>query len=531
MRSRMILEALDDLREETSGVVKTRQKKQLNEKLEPKKEDKNPWGKKVCIKTTNSCVDMDDLKMYFDANGIEYEVGDNGLLVDEKDASTAEGILADAESECRDDESLKEEVLDEKITNIKDYYNSNKNKSMFQELGVSERDFMKLANIDPTHKENSNEGGTYIEWLIKLLKTKVTTFREMMVAAHEYKDQLGAFDDLKKRKRLPENKRDIMQVKSLQDLVNLVATRGMEEPEKQAGEEGAEEGGEEKKSSGSMSDFKQDLADFPALCKKLTWPDDVTGTYEDHMEFIGENEKWEVWKVKSPLGAFVFDQWGDGAKWCVGGFGYKGDEGKRSAENYYPHYLHGGKGCYVCFQQKNKNEPRPNNKALITFDDESRYKVSQFNHSNNSSYYSGGYSANTADEFARFLKEEGLVDVIKNSEFKNCQSLLDIETMERLEAGEPYKYIGEPVPQKFKTMIREAIVSDDYEGDEIKAFAFNGCENMHKIWLPERITKIGYRAFYNCADDLIIYIKVGARTITGNTKELDFLKKHIKRYQ
>ena len=121
MRSRMILEALDDLREETSGVVKTRQKKQLNEKLEPKKEDKNPWGKKVCIKTTNSCVDMDDLKMYLDANGIEYEVGDNGLLVDEKDASTAEGILADA------------------IVRLSDFYSPYKDEGLFDLLDGSVR--------------------------------------------------------------------------------------------------------------------------------------------------------------------------------------------------------------------------------------------------------------------------------------------------------------------------------------------------------------------------------------------------------
>jgi hypothetical protein len=432
------------------------------------------------------------------------------------------------------EESLKEEILDEKITDLKAYYNSSKNKDKFKELGLSERDFMRLADIDPTHKEGTNGGGTYIEWLLRLITSGTTTFREMQQAAHEYKDQLSAYEDLKKRKRLPENKRDIMQIKSLAELMHVVVTRGEEEEPKEAGEEGGED---KTKSSGSMSDFKQDLKDFPALCQKLTWPDKVEGTYEDHMELVGENDKWEVWKIKSPLGAFIFDQWGDGAKWCVGGFGYKGADGKRSAENYYPNYLHNGEGVYVCFQQKNKNAPRPNNKALITFNDKARYSVSQFNHANNGSYYSGGYSSDTAAEFARFLSEENLLNVLKGTEFGNCESIKDVETAERLKNGEPYVYGGEKVKNQFKEAIKKVVFEEGYsrtvklrKQDQaveligIPENAFRDCKNLEEVDMPIEIQAIGFHAFLNC-DKAII--KTPRHRISCFPQDVDYINKHM----
>ena len=431
-------------------------------------------------------------------------------------------------------EPIEEEVLTEKITDIKGYYNSSKNKEKFKNAGLDEKRFMQVVAIDPTYTEGSNKAGTYFEWLLRLITTGTTNFREMMQAAHEYKDQLSAFEDLKRRKRLPENKRDIMQIKNLAELVNVVATRGEEEAPKEAGEEG-EEG--EKKSTGSMSDFKQDLKDFPALCQKLTWPDPVTGTYEDHMELVGENDKWEVWKVKSPLGAFIFDQWGDGAKWCVGGFGYKGEEGKRSATSYYPNYLRNGEGVYVCFQQKNKNTPRPYNKALITFNDKARYSVSQFNHSNNGSYYSGGYSSDTAAEFARFLSEENLLDVLKGTEFGNCESIKDVETAERLKKGEPYVYGGEKVKNQFKDAIKKVVFEEGYsrtiklrrqdqqvELVGIPENAFRDCKNLEEVEVPIEIQAIGFHAFLNC-DKAVI--KTPRHRISCFPQDVEYLNGHM----
>ena len=438
---------------------------------------------------------------------------------------------ADYEHEEHEEE-IEEELLAEKITDLKAYYSSKNNKDKFEKINMSEKDFMRLADIDPTHKEGTNGGGTYIEWLLRLITTGVTNFREMMQAAHEYRDQLSAYEDLKKRKRLPENKRDIMQIKSLQELVNVVATRGEEEEIKEPGEEG-----EEKKSSGSMSDFKQDLKDFPALCQKLTWPDKVEGTYEDHMELVGENDKWEVWKVKSPLGAFVFDRWGDGAKWCVGGFGYSGEDGKRSAMNYYKNYLHDGKGVYVCFQQKDKNAPRPHNKALITFDDEARYKVSQFNHANNASYYSGGYSQNTADEFAKFLSEENLLNVLKGTEFGECESIKDVETAEKLKNGEPYVYGGEKIKDAFKDMIKEVVFKDGYDfkvkrlknGEQVELIgipnnAFKGCANLEKVFIPENVQSLGYNCFSGCDK---VKITTPRHRMSCFPNDIEFLNNHM----
>lgn len=445
-------------------------------------------------------------------------------------------LIKDAEpmEDEEEEESLEEEVLTEKITDLKAYYNSSKNNDKFKKIHMSEKDFMKLADLDPTHKEGTNGGGTYIEWLLRLITSGTTTFREMMAAAHEYKDQLSAYEDLKKRKRLPENKRDIMQIKSLEKLMNVVVTRGEEEAPKEDGKEG-EEG--EKKSVGSMSDFKQDLKHFPELCKALTWPDEVTGTYEDHMELVGENDKWEVWKVKSPLGAFVFDQWGDGAKWCVGGFGYKGEEGKRSANSYYNNYLHNGEGVYVCFQQKNKNTPRPYNKALITFNDKARYSVSQFNHSNNGSYYSGGYSSDIVAEFARFLSEENLLPVLKGTEFGNCESIKDVETAERLKNGEPYIYGGEKVKNQFKEAIKKVVFEEGYsrtvklrrqdqqvELVGIPENAFRDCKNLEEVEMPITIQAIGFHAFLNCDKATI---KTPRHRVSCFPQDVEYLKGHM----
>ena len=431
-------------------------------------------------------------------------------------------------------ESLSEDVLTEKITDLKAYYNSARNKDRFKDINMSEKEFLKLADIDPTHKEGSNGGGTYIEWLLRLITTGQTTFREMQQAAHEYKDQLSAYEDLKRRKRIPENKRDIMQVRNLPELVELVATRGEEQS---AAAQAADGETTEKKPVESMSDFKQDLKDFPALCQKLTWPDEVTDTYDKHMELVGENDKWEVWKVKSPLGAFVFDRWGNGAKWCVGGFGYTGADGKRSAENYYPNYLHGGKGVYVCFQQKNKNAERPYNKALITFDDTDRYSVSQFNHANNASYYSGGYSSKTAEEFARFLSEENLLDVLKGTEFGNCESIKDAETAERLKNGEPYIYGGEKVKDQFKESIKKVIFEEGYdkiirlhkptgsiEVIGIPENAFRGCINLEEVDMPIEVSGIGYHAFHLCDKAKIL---TPTHKIHCFPADVEYLKAHM----
>ena len=427
-----------------------------------------------------------------------------------------------------------EELLTEKITDIKAYYNGARNKDRFKDINMSEKDFFRLAEVDPTYKKGSNGAGTYLEWLLRLITNGTTTFRDILAAEHEYQDQLRAFDDLKRRKRLPENRRDIMQVQDLRALMNLVATRGEEEVSNVSGEENAEE---QPVKSTSTSDFKQDLKDFPEFCRKLGWPENVTDSADEHLECVGENGTWEVWKVKSPLGAYIFDQWGDGAKWCVGGFGRRGAEGKRDAEYYYPHYLNGGKGVYVCFQKKNKGEQRPYNKALITFDDESRYKVSQFNHSNNASYYSDSYSSDTASEFSRFLSEEGLLDVLKKTEFKNCESIKDAETAEKLKNGEPYVYAGEDIKPQFKESIKKIVFEEGYDkkifmsenGERIEIVgipnkAFKGCVNLEEVDMPVTVVGIGYNAFAGCDK---VRILTPHHHMLCNQRDLEFLTQHI----
>lgn len=416
-----------------------------------------------------------------------------------------------------------EELLTEKITDIKAYYNGARNKERFENIKMSEKDLFRLAEVDPTYKKGSNGAGTYLEWLLRLITNGTTTFKDILAAEHEYHDQLDAFERLKKRKRLPENKRDIMQVADLRALMELVATRGDENVEPEENQ--------------TMSDFKQDLKDFPAFCQKIGWPEAVRGSADEHLEFVGENGTWEIWKVKSPLGAYIFDQWGSGAKWCVGGFGYRGEDGYRDANRYYNNYLHGGEGVYVCFQKKNANEPRPYNKALITFDDAARYEVSQFNHANNSSYYSNDYSGDTAAEFARFLQEEGLLDVLKKTEFGNCESIKDAEMAEALSRGEPYIYNGETIKSQFKDKIKKIVFEEGYdrkifmsEGGQrneivgIPQKAFAGCTNLEEVDLPITVVGIGYGAFMGCDK---VKILTPHHRMLCHQRDIEFLSNHI----
>jgi len=434
---------------------------------------------------------------------------------------------------------LKESAsLVEKITDLKAYYNSKNNKDRFAKANITEEDFLKLADVDPTHKQGTNGGGTYIEWLLRLVMSGTETMEGLLRSANEYRDQLSAYEDLKKRKRLPEAKRDIMQIKSLNELIDVVANRG-EEPEQAAAEggeaEGQEAGGKEG-GSGSMSDFKQDLRNFPELCQKLTWPDAVTDSYDKHLELVGENPKWEIWKIKSPLGAFVMDQYGDGAKWCVGGFGYKGREGKRSAESYYNNYLNGGEGVYVCFQQKNKNAKRPYNKGLITFDDAARTSVSQFNHSNNSSWYNDTHSSdNTVEEFARFLAEEDLTGALRGTEFGNCESVKIADQLAKLKAGEPYVYDGTPIKSLFYGTVKNIVFSDDYHRQVRDAgggqtyigvphMAFSRLKELESVHIPNSVQYIGMASFPD-NENLKIYIASDAH-IKVASDMFELVQKH-----
>ena len=90
-----------------------------------------------------------------------------------------------------------------------------------------------IAKLDPTFKGremadkdalNQNQG-SYFDWLIRLINKGAVKYDEMIQGGHEYADQLKAFDDQKKRNRLPSDKKDIMQFKSLEELMDMLMER------------------------------------------------------------------------------------------------------------------------------------------------------------------------------------------------------------------------------------------------------------------------------------------------------------------
>ena len=424
------------------------------------------------------------------------------------------------------EETTNEEILVERITDLKGYF-KNRLKDKFEELGLNEANFIQLANLDPTHEEDTNTGGSYIEWLARIITNEIDTFDNVMEEAQEYKDQLSAFDDLKNRNKLPTDKKDIMRVENLHQLMSLVATRGRE----------AEEGEEQVSIS---SDFQAAVRDFKELFLSLGGleSEDVSDNYKDHLELLCENDKWEVWKVNSRFGAYVLDQWGEGAKWCVGGMGWKGDEGKRAYDRYYPNYLEGEGWTYICFQQKDKNEPRPMNKLLITFDTERKNGIN-FNVSENYGYYPTG-SRDATDSLAYFIKESGLKDALKNTELANCNAMVQLENEERLANGEPYIYTGDIIKKSFKEVIKKIAFPENEEEYEVtrdvlingskvncKSIpdkAFRGIPNLEEVEVPAYIRYIGFKAFDN-KDNVVI--KTPKHKIICLPSDTEYLKQHI----
>ncbi len=477
-----------------------------------------------------------------------------------------------------------------------------------------------LAKIDPTFKyeEGENEKailaknqGAYMPWILKLIKKNVATYDDILNDAHEYKDQLTVYDDLKKRNRLPADKKDIMNpnagINSLNDLIQFLGSLGG----------GTAEDGKKV----SHSDFKQDIANIREGLHKICKLDDSDipsniQSPDDVVELIGENDKWEIWEAKNCFGTMLFDSWGNGAGWCVGGMlgNNSGREQLRQAQNYYPNYI--GDGSYVCFQQKDKNASRPTNKYLITLGPKGHYPQNQrssagyqFNNASNQTQYVGtrtygdDYQDAQMDALAEFLAANGLAEVFKNSKFSECACFVNIENKQRLENGEPYKYTGgkirdylktaiekisfegddgkehivnakehpeylecenltemnnmehlingepyvftgEKIPQKFKALIKEVIIPDNYdvtvkwESENLVGLpysAFNGCVNLKKVTIPAHVIVFpngcfkvnGYNGDYT---DIDVYVKKNPphkiKCTSGD--DLTWLKKHVK---
>ena len=338
---------------------------------------------------------------------------------------------------------------------------------------------LNVAKLDPTFKgrEDTNpedafkkNPGSYFDWLIRQVKKGYMSYDEMMVHKDEFTDQLVHFDAYKKARKLPNDKRDIMQIKTIQELSELINSLG--------GDINVDD-------AESASSFKSAISNIRGALQTICGfrdseiPQEIKKP-EDCLTLICENSAWELWKINSIWGAMLADtygiDWGGGATWCTGGqYGYRGSPRKgqelyNSANQHYGYYNSNGR-CLYFFQQKDNSVPRPQNKAQFTLKD--NYEVSSFFHANDSSIglnrdgtlnYSGGYGVNTSEVMAVFITQNGLLEPMKHSALKGIEPIADAENRARLEAGEPYVYAGGKIKDSFRNAIRK--IKFEFDGKE-----------------------------------------------------------------
>lgn len=402
----------------------------------------------------------------------------------------------DTLNNLNEDTRLKRRPLDE---DLKGYFKNNYMK-VFGEIPEEPAEAKKKAEkdayakalavacIDPTFKGReirrpedamNKDKGSYFDWLMRMIKKGVISYEDMMAHKDEFTDQLVHFDAAKKRNKLPSDKKDIMQFKSLSDLTELMNSIGADVDTSKAN------------ASTFQGVIKNIRAALQAICgfKDNEIPADIQNT-SDCLTLVCENGKWECWQINSIWGAMLADtygfDWGGGATWCTGGqYGVvgsrprQGEEVLNSAKRFYPTYTGNGNILYF-FQQKDNSVTRPQNKAQFQVKD--GYKVDNFFHANDNSiglndngtisYTGGSWRHSTADVMSVFIQQEGLLEPMKNSILKGIEPILDAENRARLEAGEPYIYTGGKIKDSFKNSIKKIIF--EYEG---KKYEVNISEN------------------------------------------------------
>lgn len=340
-----------------------------------------------------------------------------------------------------------------------------------------------VAKLDPTFKGREDakpedalkkDKGAYFEWLIRMLKKGTVTFEQMMEHGDEFTDQLVHFDAAKKRKKLPDDKKDIMRIKDLSELSELINSLGADIDASDV---------DSSTFKGVVSNIRGALQ---AICgfKDEEIPAEIQKT-EDALTLIAETDKWELWRINSIWGAMLADTygftWGGGATWCTGGqYGNPSKEPRQgsslldSASRFYGNYT--GNGTFLhFFQQKDNTVARPKNKAQFQLTN--NYNVANFFHANDSSIgltddgkisWSGGrYGVNTAEVMTVFIQQEGLLDALKNSEVKGMEPIADAENLARLERGEPYEYVGGKIKDSFKSAIKTLVFEADGKKHEV----------------------------------------------------------------
>ena len=316
--------------------------------------------------------------------------------------------------------------------------------------------FDKLIRLDPTFEETEDELGNFGEWILIRFRKKELKKNEL----DEVRETL--FDFMENRRFIPQAElRDINRHKSLSSIRDALNT------------------------------VELSRTQIISRARKAKQHADLG----EEAEFIGENDKWEIWSPKTYAASCKL---GSGATWCTASTSYRG---------YFDSYTKSGK-LYI-FLSKGKEEVQ-------------KYQAHVKN--NVVDQFMDIYNRPSI-EFSTFIHQEELLPVLKATELKNVDVIIDVENMGRLSKGEPYMYAGGKVKSSFAPIIKVVRFVEDYNKEEIPGFAFKGCVNMEEIYVPIIVKSIGVRAFEGC-EKVTIYTP--KHPMKCYPSDLEFLKDRIK---
>lgn len=338
-------------------------------------------------------------------------------------------------------------LLTEGLTEIHAQYYSDIKREMFD----------KLVKLDPTFQEDQDKIGTYGKWILNAFKQKRLRERDL----ERVNEILFDFNERKRFITAP-NGKDIFTYKTIDEIRT------------------------------ALDNIQLTANQIAKQARKAKQHADLG----EEAEFIGENDKWEIWVPKTYAASCKL---GSGTRWCTASTSYQG---------YFDSYSKSGK-LYVFYpkdgdiSKKFQAHVKGGVEVTTFMDTDDRPSI----------------------EFSTFIFQQGLLPVLKASELKNVDAIMDVENMERLNKGEPYMYAGGKIKPAFAPIIKIVHFVKEYDKTEIPGFAFKGCSEMAEIYIPLKVASFGVRAFEGCEKVTIFTPK---HKIKCYPSDLEFLKERIK---
>lgn len=307
--------------------------------------------------------------------------------------------------------------------------------------------FDKLIAADPTFKAGSNKLGTYGKWILNIAKKTNGWHYD------DFFDLLTKFNEVKNK--LPQDHRDIMRVKSLDELKTLVNTVGAE--------------------AAAKSDFR----------RKAEQAVDANGRKIDGIKYITTIGKWDIFTPET----WEASQWlrGQNAEWCTGRHDY---------DHHFRSYTSNGK-LIIFIDNTKPDEPKHSTPSTT---DEPKYQLAIYDNGKFREFRSAVNSFSWGDTYPPFVefmtKNNILTQAINDPYLGKIQCIAELKTLEELKNGKPYEYKGGKVDEKLRALIKRIKFAEGVT--EIDERAFAKCTALEVVEIPASITVIGRGCFAGC---------------------------------